>query len=176
MITISDTELYKIQIKTLGTFYGKIGKIYYDCEKKDFRLEFVDYDKGYGENIFASDIEKLEVADIGEYFLYNQKCTAEKAYNAYLSKYSLQECQTVNYTAEDIEQAKELKSMRYSWIARDSNGELTAYTYKPEKYTYRWSDNSDWNYYGLDKRLFQPVIWSNAEPTRLDDIIASENK
>lgn len=91
MIAISDTEIYKIQIKTLGTLYGKIEKINYDCEKKEFGIEFVDYDKWFGGKFFASDIEKLEVADIGEYFLYNQKCTAEKVYNAYLKNCILQE-------------------------------------------------------------------------------------
>lgn len=175
MITITDTEIYKIQIKKIGTLYGKIEKINYDCEKKEFRLKFIDLDRGFSENISTLDIEKLEIADMGEYFLYNQKCTAEKVYNAYLSKYSLQECQAKNYTAEDIAKAKELKSMRYNWVARDENGELVAHTYKPEKYTHSWSDNSDWEY-RLGKCSFQPVTWRDTEPTSLDDIIASENK
>lgn len=79
----------------------------------------------------------------------------------------------MNYTAGDIEKAKELKSTGKNWVARNENGELMAYTYKPEKRTYIWTDCVEWHLV-IHQLFFQSVTWEDEEPTSIDLIIASE--
>ena len=83
----------------------------------------------------------------------------------------------MNYTAKDIERAKELKLMGYNWIATNKNGLPFAFGRIP----YRCSDD-DSNEYNiwdnqpgtpwlmLSKKYFKSITWEN-EPVYIDEII-----
>ena len=82
----------------------------------------------------------------------------------------------MNYTAKDIEKAKELKSMGYNWIATNKNGRPFAYGRMP----YRCADDSNeyniWDnqpgtpWLMLSKEYFKSITWEN-EPVYIDEII-----
>ena len=84
----------------------------------------------------------------------------------------------MNYTAKDIEKAKELKAEGYNWIATDRNGDCCVYETKPYRFndydeaTGLWSneEDTDWKY--LLNCYFKLITWKS-EPVSLDDIIAS---
>lgn len=78
----------------------------------------------------------------------------------------------MNYTAEDIEIAKELKLDGFNWIARDKNGYIGAYIDKPYKNIDSWY-TTKFAYCSVYKEYFQSITWES-EPTSLDSIIASE--
>lgn len=82
----------------------------------------------------------------------------------------------MNYSAKDIEKAKELKSMGYNWIATNKNGRPFAYGRMP----YRCADDSNeyniWEnqpgtpWLMLSKEDFKFITWEN-EPVYVDEII-----
>ena len=83
----------------------------------------------------------------------------------------------MNYTAEDIEKAKELKAERFNWVVRNKNRRIQAFRQKPIKLAKEWissahEDYDDW--IGIYERYFIPIKFENEEPTSLDSIIASE--
>ena len=82
----------------------------------------------------------------------------------------------MNYTAKDIERAKELKLMGYNWIATNKNGRPFAFGRMP----YRCADDSNeyniWDnqpgtpWLMLSKEYFKSITWEN-EPVYIDEII-----
>ena len=61
---------------------------------------------------------------------------------------------------------------KYKWIARDDDGQLSAFVYKPYKDTFMWrlseasyEDITVFNY------LFQSVQWEDEEPVFIDDYV-----
>lgn len=83
----------------------------------------------------------------------------------------------MNYTAEDIAKAKELKAQGYNYVARDCNGNLVVYVPKPEKDISRkeWLvDETEYLWLAINSTFFNFITWEDSEPTRLDLIIKSE--
>ena len=83
----------------------------------------------------------------------------------------------MNYTAEDIKKAKELKVERFNWVVRNKNRSIQAFRQKPIKLAKEWvssahEDYDDW--IDIDAIYFIPIKFENEEPASLDDIIASE--
>lgn len=82
----------------------------------------------------------------------------------------------MNYTAEDIEKAKEFKEMGYNWIIRFFGGALWITENRPTKERWGWHF-SDGEYAMLDtSKAFKPVTRDDYEPTSLDEIIAKYDK
>lgn len=83
----------------------------------------------------------------------------------------------MNYTAKDIEKAKELKVERFNWVVRNKNRSIQAFRQKPIKLAKEWvssahEDYDDW--IDIDAIYFIPIKFENEEPASLDSIIASE--
>lgn len=82
----------------------------------------------------------------------------------------------MNYTAQDIKKAKELKAKGYNWVVRDSDQEIFAYKEKPTKGVCVWYCNPislEGDY--ISVYYFTPITWEDTKPTSLDEIIAVEN-
>lgn len=83
----------------------------------------------------------------------------------------------MNYTAEDIKKAKELKVERFNWVVRNKNRSIQAFRQKPIKLAKEWvssahEDYDDW--IDIDAIYFIPIKFENEEPASLDSIIANE--
>lgn len=83
----------------------------------------------------------------------------------------------MNYTAKDIERAKELKSMGYNWIATNKDGIPYAYGRLPyrcaddDSNEYNiWDDQPGTPWLILSKKYFKSITWEN-EPVYIDEII-----
>lgn len=59
----------------------------------------------------------------------------------------------------------------FKYIARDNDGELNVYAYKPKKGKYSWYDNG--TIYRLDfyNHLFVFIKWEDSEPYLIDDLV-----
>lgn len=78
----------------------------------------------------------------------------------------------MNYTAQDVEEAKELKMEGYNWVARDREQDIFAYLEKPKKGISVWIAKS--NSKQICGYRFPSILWEDTKPTNLDDIIMSE--
>lgn len=63
-----------------------------------------------------------------------------------------------------------LNNTDYSYIARERDGALFIYKYKPFKTAYYWScsDVNDFKYFN---DLFQFIKWEDVEPTSIDELL-----
>lgn len=78
----------------------------------------------------------------------------------------------MNYTAEDRQEARELKNQGFNYIIRNRGGDLWVTTHRPVKKDNYWvRRNGAITYVNL--LGFKGVTWEDTEPTSLDDIIAS---
>lgn len=59
-----------------------------------------------------------------------------------------------------------LESALKAWVARDEDGSLYMYPYKPKKRSYNWYANKV-GYMKLEDSLFTEVQWSDEEPTQI---------
>lgn len=89
----------------------------------------------------------------------------------------------MNYSAKDIEKAKELKSMGYNWVARDQDNSVTAFKTKPIKTEFGWNVvakvyhillyGAPWK--DIYEDCFKSINKYDSEPTDIDKIIESNN-
>ena len=57
------------------------------------------------------------------------------------------------------------------WLARDENGSLWLYGYKPQKYNGIWLYRFTEPVLPIDNSLFPEVKWSDEEPTKVKLVI-----
>lgn len=76
-----------------------------------------------------------------------------------------------NFTDKDKMLAKTYRDEGYKWIARDKYNQLYIYFVKPYKMVTMYHEDV---YKEVDEHNFDPVQFSDSEPTRLDDIIGEE--
>lgn len=74
-------------------------------------------------------------------------------------------------TLLEREMLKRFKTVGYSYVARDSSGDVYIYNNKPDKFETYWSNGScDNSLYDFDD-LFQFVQWEDEEPTKIGDVL-----
>lgn len=78
----------------------------------------------------------------------------------------------MNYTAEDRREARELKNQGFNYIIRNRYGDLWVTTHRPVKEDNDWVRKNGAITY-VNSLGFKAVTFNDAEPTSLDDIIAS---
>jgi len=119
----------------------------------------------YDDNLnssYSSIIEVYQVNSNGLDLLNNNFMNLDK-------KYSIWKRQ--EYTAEQKEIFKALKTLGFNWIARDKDKKLNAYNVKPNKY-YTW-----WNICGIDEKVcllnkdnFDFITWEDEQPFEIPEV------
>lgn len=77
------------------------------------------------------------------------------------------------FTYFDKKAAKKLLINKYKYIARDKDGQLFLYYYKPQKLSDKWWSDAGRAFYTKPKK-FKHIKWGNDAPTFIADIINGE--
>lgn len=81
----------------------------------------------------------------------------------------------MNYTAEDIKMAKELKAEGYNWVIKNFNLSISAFEEEPPRCMGLWFEPERGKIKPFIEYLgFLPITVYDEKATRLDDIIATE--
>ena len=80
------------------------------------------------------------------------------------------------YSAIEIEVAKNLLAKGYEWIARDKHDAICVYSTKPIKRKVAWVNGGDWwllmpSFAREVIPLFESIRWEDEDPVRLRDIV-----
>ena len=74
-----------------------------------------------------------------------------------------------NLTEHEVAILKALQTLSYEWLARDEDGELFAFNFKPEKSNTFWAIYENFKTF-IGKDLFTFIKWTDEEPTNIKEL------